>query len=114
MNVSRQSRFIPVAALALVAAGSAVAQADNTNSKMQPNFSTWMTDQSKMHNGYVTRDQYMQEAGRRWDMADKNRTGLTPAEINQVYGYGSSAAAATRTTDKMEGNAAPAVQGPTK
>ena len=107
---------ILVGALALFATGSALGQADNTNSKMAPagTFSNWMTDQSKMHDGYITRDQYMQEAGRRWDLADKNRKGLTPAELNQIYGYGSSAAAVTTTPDKIEGNMSPAVKGPTK
>ena len=116
MNAKAKSRFMVVATVALTAAGSAFAQADNTNSKMaQPStFPTWMTDQSNTHSGYITREEYMQEAGRRWDMADKNRRGLTPAEINQIYGYDSRAAAVTRTTDKVEGNAAPAVQGPTK
>lgn len=116
MNATRNSRFMAVAAFALAAAGSAVGQADNTDSRMaQPGtFSTWMTEQSRMNNGYITREEYMNEAGRRWDMADKNRKGLTPAEVNRIYGYGSSAAAATRTQDKTEGSAAPAVPGPTK
>lgn len=116
MNLNRTSPLIAVAAIALVTAGSAIGQTDNTNSRMAPpnGFSTWMTDQSKMHNGYITRDQYMQEAGRRWDMADTSRRGLTPAEINQIYGYNSSAAAVTQTPDKVEGAAAPAVKGPTK
>jgi hypothetical protein len=115
MSLKRPSPLIAVAAIALAAAGAAVGQTDNTNSRIaQPGaFSTWMNDQSRMHNGYITRDQYMQEAGRRWDMADTSRRGLTPAEINQIYGYGSSAAAVTRTPDKVEGNAAPAVTGPT-
>jgi hypothetical protein len=116
MNAKRNAGFIAVGALALAAAGSAIGQADNTNSRMAPTgtFSTWMTEQSRMNNGYITREEYMNEAGRRWDMADKNRRGLTPAEVNQIYGYGSSAAAATRTQDKSEGRMSPAVPGPTK
>ena len=115
MKRKTTSRFIVVAALA-VAASSVFAQADNTNSQTAPagSFSTWMGDQSKMNNGYITREEYMKEAGRRWDMADKNRKGLTPAEVNRIYGYGSSAAAATRTQDKAEGSMSPAVPGPTK
>jgi len=112
---TKTSRFIVAAALA-VAASSVFAQADNTNSRTAPagSFSTWMTDQSKLNNGYITREEYMNEAGRRWDLADKNRRGLTPAEVNRIYGYGSSAAAATRTQDKAGGNMSPAVPGPTK
>ena len=115
MNRKKASQFIVAAALA-VAASSVLAQADNTNSRTAPSgsFSTWMTDQSKLNNGYITREEYMNEAGRRWDLADKNRKGLTPAEVNRIYGYGSSAAAATRTQDKAGGTMSPAVPGPTK
>jgi hypothetical protein len=72
-----------------------------------------MDNQSRTQNGYITRDQYMQEAGRRWDMADKSRKGLTVDQVNNIYGYGS-AASITKTPDKVEGNMAPAVAGPTK
>ena len=71
----------------------ALAQADNTNSKIAPaNFSGWMTDYSKANNGRISRDAYMQEAGRRWDAMDANRQGLTVDQINQLYGYRPSSA----------------------
>jgi hypothetical protein len=54
----------------------------------------------------------MKEAGRRWDLADTNRRGLTADQINSMYD--GTAASVTRTPDKVEGNMAPAVKGQTK
>jgi len=104
-----------VAAVLSVAATAAFAQADNSNSRAAPSgsFSTWMAEQSRMNNGYISRDAYMKEAGRRWDLADTNRRGLTAAQINNMY-YDGTAASVTRTPDKVEGNMSPAVKGPTK
>ena len=69
----------------------ALAQADNTNSKIAPaNFSGWMTDYSKSNNGRISRDAYMQEAGKRWDAMDANRQGLTVEQMTKLYGYGPS------------------------
>lgn len=52
-------------------------------------FSGWMTDYSKAHQGRISRQAYMDEAGRRWDAADKGNQGLTTDDINRTYGYGS-------------------------
>jgi hypothetical protein len=49
-------------------------------------FSNWSTDYSKAHNGRISRQAYMDESGRRWDAMDKNRQGLTTAQINHMYG----------------------------
>jgi hypothetical protein len=49
-------------------------------------FSNWSTDYSRTHHGRISRQAYMDEAGRRWDAADKNRQGLTTAEIDHMYG----------------------------
>jgi len=54
----------------------------------QGSFSGWMTDYSKANQGRISRQAYMDEAGRRWDSADKNNQGLTNAEINRMYGTG--------------------------
>jgi Spy/CpxP family protein refolding chaperone len=107
------SKFV-VAAVLSVAATAAFAQTDNSNSRTAPpgSFSNWMNEQSRMNNGYISRDAYMKEAGRRWDLADTNRRGLTADQINSMYD--GSAASVTRTPDKVEGNMAPAVKGPTK
>jgi hypothetical protein len=66
---------------------------DNNMKATAPNnsFSGWMTDYSKAHDGRVSRQAYMDEAGKRWDAADKNNQGLTSDQINGMYGYGSGA-----------------------
>lgn len=65
---------------------------DNNMKATAPNnsLSGWMTDYSKAHQGRISRQAYMDEAGRRWDAADKNSQGLTSDQINGIYGYGSS------------------------
>ncbi|MEO6929161.1 MAG: hypothetical protein ABI190_08345 [Casimicrobiaceae bacterium] len=72
---------------ALVAAP-AMAQPDNTNSRTAPHFNTWMHDYSKTNHGRISREAYMNEAGRRWDMMDAKHEGLTTDQINSMYGYG--------------------------
>jgi hypothetical protein len=72
-------------ATALIASP-AMAQADNTNSKTDPSFHSWMQNYSKTNKGRISRQAYMDEAGRRWDMMDKNNEGLTMSQINGIYG----------------------------
>ena len=82
------------ACAALMLGGNALAQgaADNTNSKSAPMpFQTWMSDYSKANRGYISRQAYMDEMGRRWDAMDTNRQGLTTQQINQMYGYSGTA-----------------------
>lgn len=87
------SRITPLAA-ALLAAGSlalsgaALAQADNTNSRTEPTFSQWLNDYSTTNQGRISRDAYLREQQRRWDMIDREQRGLTMDEINRTYGYG--------------------------
>ena len=54
-----------------------VGAADNTNSRSAPTLQTWMSDYSRAHNGYISRQAYMDEMGRRWDAMDRNNRGLT-------------------------------------
>ena len=86
-------RHTLVAATALALSQGAFAQADNTNSKSSPPgaaasaFGGWMTDYSRSNQGRISRDAYMREQERRWDLADRERRGLTPDEVNRTYGY---------------------------
>lgn len=64
-----------------------VGAADSTNSKSAPTLQTWMSDYSRAHSGYISRQAYMEEMGRRWDAMDRNHRGLTVDEINSTYGY---------------------------
>ena len=61
--------------------------ADNSNSKSAPAFQSWMRDYSTKNKGYISRQAYMDEMGRRWDAMDRNRQGLTMDQINSMYGY---------------------------
>ncbi len=67
-----------------LASAPAFAQADNTNAKVDPAMSSWMST----HQGRITRQEYMDEVGRRWDRMDANKQGLTSEQINMGYGYG--------------------------
>jgi hypothetical protein len=80
------------AAATIVAAGPAAAQADNTNSVIAPatantgTFPGAMDQYEATHEGRISRQAYMDEAGRRWDPADTDRRGLTSEQINRTYG----------------------------
>jgi hypothetical protein len=54
----------------------------------QSSFNGWMGTYATKNNGYVSRQAYLDEAGRRWDSMDRNHRGLTTEQINQMYGYG--------------------------
>ena len=49
-------------------------------------FSAWLHEHSLRNKGRVSRSDYMTEMSRRWDAADASRQGLTPEEINRIYG----------------------------
>lgn len=51
-------------------------------------FSSWADSYSHNHHGRISRQAYMEEAGRRWDSMDRNGKGLTTAEIDRIYGPG--------------------------
>ena len=51
-------------------------------------FSGWLSDYQAKHEGRISRQAYMDEVARRWDMADKDKKGLTSEQINQTYGMG--------------------------
>ena len=90
MKLNRPIATLGFAALvALGTSSGAFAQADNSNSKVAPgsSFSGWMTDYAKTNQGRISRDAYMQEAGRRWDAMDRDRQGLTTDQIGTIYGY---------------------------
>jgi hypothetical protein len=61
---------------------SAGAQGGGTTSSSMT-FQQWLNAQSGK--GRITRQMYMDEAARRWDMMDKEKRGLTASEINSLY-----------------------------
>jgi hypothetical protein len=70
------------------APSSSAGAADSTNSKTTPGMSTWMMDRAKMNNGYISRQAYMDEMGRRWDAMDRDKRGLSVDQLNGMYGGG--------------------------
>lgn len=88
-RMNTRSILSAVAVLSALVAAPVMGQAaDNTNSKVDPAFSTWMQGYAKANNGRISRQAYMDEAGRRWDAMDREHRGLTTQEINSMYGYG--------------------------
>jgi hypothetical protein len=63
-------------------------------------FQQWLNMQSGK--GRITRQMYMDEAARRWDMMDKEKRGLTADEINRMYysGVGMGGPTSTQPADK--------------
>ena len=63
-------------------------------------FQQWLNAQSGK--GRITRQMYMDEAARRWDMMDKDNRGLTMDEINRMYysGIGMGGPTATKPNEK--------------
>jgi Spy/CpxP family protein refolding chaperone len=107
--MNRQLAKLGFATLLVAGMSSAAyAQADNSNSKVAPaaSFSGWMTDYSKTNQGRISREAYMQESGRRWDAMDKEQKGLTPDQVNTIYGY-PSAGAMPNTKDNMTSPSSP-------
>ena len=56
-----------------------------TNSE---NFDQWMSDYAAQHNGRITRQQFLDEMGNRWDVIDAQNQGyLTPGEVREIFIY---------------------------
>ena len=85
--MNARSFLSAVAVVSAVVAAPVMAQADNTNSKSDPTFNTWMHGYAGAHNGRISRQAYMDEAGQRWDAMDREHRGLTTQEIDSMYGY---------------------------
>jgi hypothetical protein len=58
----------------------------NDQSPRQSDFDTWMNDYSTSHNGRITRQEFMDQMGERWDTLDAQHRGyMTPNEARGVY-----------------------------
>ena len=70
------------AALAGSLALATVAVAQTSNPEIaDPSMNQWLRNQ----HGAITKQQYMDEAGRRWDAMDTRHSGLTADQINRMY-----------------------------
>ena len=58
----------------------------NDQSPRLPNMDTWMNDYAAAHNGRITRQEFMDQMGNRWDMRDTQRHGyMSPDEVRGIY-----------------------------
>jgi len=62
-------------------------------------FQSWLNAQNGK--GRITRQMYMDESQRRWDMMDKEKKGLTMQEINGMY-YSSTGMGGPTTTSPQD------------
>jgi hypothetical protein len=61
----------------------------NNQTERIPNLDAWMNDYAATHKGQITRDEFMDQMGRRWDMYDTQRQGyLTPEQAHRIYAPG--------------------------
>ena len=49
-------------------------------------FQSWLNVRAGANKGRVSRQMYMDEASRRWDLMDKEKSGLTTDQIYGMYG----------------------------
>ena len=77
-------------ALAAFSVGTVYAQsagsAGGGKTESTTTFQEWLNAHSAKNNGRVQRQAYMDEMGRRWDTMDKNKQGLTMAEVRGFSG----------------------------
>ena len=90
MKTAKTFLSASILALLIGVSGSVQAQgaANNTNSKVAPasSYQNWLTEQSQVNHGYISRRDYMDEMGRRWDAIDTEHRGLTRDQIDSIYG----------------------------
>jgi hypothetical protein len=63
-----------------------VSRSEGLPSQTAESWNGWMSGYAAKHQGRISREAYMDEMGRRWDYADRNSQGLTPAEVSRIYG----------------------------
>ena len=97
MNTYRKTMM--AIAMAAFSVGCAYAQSGDgggeTNSTTT--FQDWLNIKSSK-SARISRQEYMDEAARRWDMMDKTKQGLTLAEIRGVYNPPANMGGPTATT----------------
>jgi hypothetical protein len=69
---------------------------DNTMKATAPgSMADWSNEYSRTNPGRMSRQVYMDEAGRRWDAMDTNRQGLTSEQVGAMNGWNRSNGGAT-------------------
>lgn len=68
----------------------------------------WMNDYATSHNGRITRQEFLDQMGNRWDRIDAQRQGyLTPDQARGVYGRGQAIRPARTGSDVTPGYTGP-------
>lgn len=58
----------------------------NNQSPRLPDLDSWVDQYGTAHNGRITRQEFMDEMGQRWDTLDAQRRGyMTPEEARGIY-----------------------------
>ena len=58
----------------------------NDQSPRLPDLNTWVDQYGTAHNGRITRDEFMDQMGQRWDTLDAEHRGyMTPDEARGIY-----------------------------
>lgn len=96
---------------AVTGAGSAATSIggdDRLGTTNSENFNQWMSDYAAQHNGRITRQQFLDEMGNRWDVVDAQRSGyLTPGEVREIFIF-ENASPARSGSDVQSGDMGPA------
>ena len=82
---------------------------DRLGTTNSDNFNTWMSDYASQHNGRITRQEFLDQMGNRWDTLDAQRQGLTPYEIQEIFVFtpGENAAPARTGSDVQPNDMGP-------
>ena len=72
------------------------------NTATTTTFQQWLNTRAGTNKGRVSRQIYMEEAGRRWDTMDKDKSGLTTDQIHGMYGSGPAAQMGGPTSTQMQ------------
>ena len=100
--MNRYRKTMMAIAMAAFSVGSAFAQGSGggeTNSTTT--FQDWLNVKSA-NSARISRQEYMDESARRWDMMDKTKKGLTLAEIRGVYNPPANMGGPTATTTQQK------------
>ena len=99
MNIYRKTMM--AIAMAAFSVGSACAQGSGGGESNSTSFQDWLNIKSA-NSARISRQEYMDESARRWDMMDKTKKGLTLAEIRGVYNPPANMGGPTATTTQQK------------
>jgi len=82
---------------------------DRLGTTNSDNFNAWMSDYASTHNGRISRQEFLDQMGNRWDVIDAQRQGyLTPDQARGIYLPGENSAPAMTGSQVKPGDTGPA------